>query len=67
MADDQMDVDAVAGAGGAAGPAGAASTSSSSRASPLFNYVVSAQQPTAVTHAVVGNFTSPADVNLILA
>lgn len=36
------------------------------RPSPLFNYVVSAQQPTAVTQAVVGNFTAPGDVNLIL-
>jgi hypothetical protein len=36
------------------------------RASPLFNYVVTAQPPTAVTHAVVGHFTGPGDVNLIL-
>ena len=36
------------------------------RPSPLFNYVVSAQAPTAVTHAVVGHFTSAGDVNLIL-
>ena len=33
----------------------------------VFNYVVTAHKPTAVTHAVVGNFTSPSDVNLIVA
>jgi hypothetical protein len=31
-----------------------------------YNYVVSAQKPTAVTHSVVGNFTSSTDVNLVL-
>lgn len=36
-------------------------------ACPHFNYVVSAQQPTAVTAAVVGAFTGPGDINLILA
>lgn len=34
--------------------------------SPMYNYVVTAQQATAVTHAVVGHFTGPGDVNLIL-
>lgn len=58
--EDKMDVDAAAGAGPAA------ATVSKTASSPLFNYVVSAQQPTAVTHAVVGNFTGPADVNLLL-
>nr|AVV64025.1 CPSF A subunit region family protein [Anisakis simplex] len=31
------------------------------------NYIVSAQKPTVVTHAVVCNFTGPNDLNLILA
>lgn len=30
-------------------------------------YVVSANKPTIVSHSVVGNFTSPYDLNLILA
>mmetsp|Transcript_40860 Transcript_40860/g.102893 ORF Transcript_40860/g.102893 Transcript_40860/m.102893 type:complete len:1012 (-) Transcript_40860:694-3729(-) len=32
----------------------------------LWNYVVTAQKPTAVTHAVVGNFTHPSHLNLII-
>lgn len=32
-----------------------------------FNYVVTAHKSTAVTHSVVGNFTSPSDINLITA
>jgi hypothetical protein len=36
------------------------------QSSPMYNYVVTAQQPTAVTQAVVGHFTGPGDVNLIL-
>ena len=32
----------------------------------IYNYVVSAHKPTAVRHSVVGNFTSPADLNLII-
>lgn len=32
----------------------------------MFNYVVTANKPTAVTHSVVGNFTSPIDINLII-
>ena len=31
-----------------------------------YNYVVSAQKPTAVTHSAVGNFTSAESLNLIL-
>jgi hypothetical protein len=31
------------------------------------NYVVTAQRPTAVTHAVVGSFTAPGSVDLVLA
>ena len=31
------------------------------------NYVVTAQQPTAVTNCATGNFTSPTDLNLIIA
>lgn len=31
------------------------------------NYVVSAQKPTIVTGAVVGNFTGPNDLNLVIA
>jgi DNA damage-binding protein 1 len=31
------------------------------------NYVVTAHKPTVVTHAVVANFTSPSDINLITA
>ncbi len=31
------------------------------------NYIVTAYKPTAVTEAVVGNFTSPTDLNLIQA
>ncbi|XP_043235477.1 DNA damage-binding protein 1-like isoform X1 [Amphibalanus amphitrite] len=31
------------------------------------NYVVTAQKPTAVNHCVTGNFTSPTDLNLIMA
>lgn len=32
----------------------------------IYNYVYTVQQPTAVTHCVVGNFTSATDVNLII-
>ena len=32
-----------------------------------YAYVVSAQKPTCTTHAFVGNFTAPDDVNLIVA
>lgn len=32
-----------------------------------YNYVVTAQKPTAVNSAVTGNFTGPNDLNLILA
>ncbi|GMH41385.1 hypothetical protein BSKO_09295 [Bryopsis sp. KO-2023] len=32
----------------------------------FYNYVVTAQKPMGVTHSVVGNFTSPTDVNLII-
>jgi hypothetical protein len=35
-------------------------------ASPQYNYVVSAQQATAVTQAAVGHFTGAGDVNLVL-
>jgi len=31
-----------------------------------FNYLVTAHRPSVVTHACVGNFTSPSDLNLIL-
>ena len=33
----------------------------------IYNYVVSAQRPTAVTQSAVGHFTSPDALNLILA
>jgi hypothetical protein len=33
----------------------------------LFNYCVTAHKPTAVIASVVGNFTGPNDVNLIIA
>eukprot|EP01114_Cavostelium_apophysatum_P022802 TRINITY_DN8377_c0_g1_i1.p1 TRINITY_DN8377_c0_g1~~TRINITY_DN8377_c0_g1_i1.p1 ORF type:complete len:965 (-),score=280.18 TRINITY_DN8377_c0_g1_i1:487-3381(-) len=32
-----------------------------------WNYVVTAQKPTAVSHSLVGNFTSPKDINLIIS
>lgn len=32
----------------------------------MYNYVVSAQKPTSVTHSVVGNFTSADDLNLVV-
>ncbi|BFZ05163.1 hypothetical protein BsWGS_08202 [Bradybaena similaris] len=32
-----------------------------------FNYVVTAHKPTSVTNGVTGNFTSPTDLNLIIA
>ena len=32
----------------------------------MYNYVVSAQKPTSVAHSVVGNFTSPTDLNLVV-
>lgn len=32
-----------------------------------YNYVVTAQKPTAVNAAVVGNFTGPNDLNLVIA
>jgi len=32
----------------------------------VFNYHVTAHKPTAVTHSLVGHFTSPTDVNLVL-
>ena len=31
------------------------------------NYVVTAHKPTAVNEAVVGNFTGPTDLNLVIA
>lgn len=33
----------------------------------IMQYVVSANKPTSVTHSVVGNFTGPYDLNLILS
>ncbi|KAJ8762650.1 hypothetical protein K2173_010671 [Erythroxylum novogranatense] len=33
----------------------------------IWNYVVTAQKPTNVTHSCVGNFTSPQELNLIIA
>ncbi|KAL0699191.1 hypothetical protein Bca4012_055313 [Brassica carinata] len=33
----------------------------------VWNYVVTAQKPTSVTHSCVGNFTSPQELNLIVA
>eukprot|EP01018_Ginkgo_biloba_P031082 Gb_27300 [translate_table: standard] len=33
----------------------------------IWNYVVTAHKPTNVTHSCVGNFTSPHDLNLIIA
>eukprot|EP00252_Welwitschia_mirabilis_P019638 TRINITY_DN4603_c0_g1_i1.p1 TRINITY_DN4603_c0_g1~~TRINITY_DN4603_c0_g1_i1.p1 ORF type:complete len:1092 (+),score=216.35 TRINITY_DN4603_c0_g1_i1:257-3532(+) len=33
----------------------------------IWNYVVTAHKPTNVTHSCVGNFTSPNDINLIIA
>ncbi|KAI9079024.1 hypothetical protein K1719_039024 [Acacia pycnantha] len=33
----------------------------------IWNYVVTAHKPTAVFHSCVGNFTSPQDLNLIIA
>ncbi|GBG61192.1 hypothetical protein CBR_g19725 [Chara braunii] len=33
----------------------------------IWNYVVTAHKPTAVTHSAVGNFTSPSELNLIVA
>lgn len=35
--------------------------------SSVYNYVVTAHKPTAVNLSVVGNFTSPTDINLIVA
>ena len=32
-----------------------------------YNYVVTAQKPTAVSHSVVGHFTSPTELSLIIA
>ena len=32
-----------------------------------WNYVVTAHKPTNVTHSVVGHFTSPEDINLIIS
>lgn len=31
------------------------------------NYIVTAQKPTVVTHAVVGSFVSPTDLSMVLA
>jgi hypothetical protein len=68
------------GAGGAlAAPAAAAAATTAITAaagaldaheeqpSAAHNYVVTAQRPTAVTHAVVGSFTAPGSVDLVLA
>jgi|APAra0007618328_1042625.scaffolds.fasta_scaffold01031_1 hypothetical protein len=33
----------------------------------VWNYAVTAQKPTCVTHSCVGNFTSPQELNLIVA
>lgn len=54
-----MEVDEGPGAGGAGAPTAGGGG--------VYNYVVTAHKPTAVTHAVVGNFTSPTDLNLITA
>lgn len=32
-----------------------------------YNYLVTAQKPTSATHSVTGHFTSPRDLNLIVA
>ena len=32
-----------------------------------YNYVVTAHKPTNVSHSVVGKFTGPADLNLIIS
>jgi hypothetical protein len=32
----------------------------------MWNYVVTANKPTAVSHSLVGNFTSPTDLNLVI-
>ena len=32
-----------------------------------YNYVVSAHKPTSVQHSVVGHFTSPTALNLVLS
>jgi len=33
----------------------------------VWNYVVTAHKPTSVSHSCVGNFTSPNQLNLIIA
>jgi hypothetical protein len=57
MATDEPDV--AAGAGTA--------TLADEAPSAAHNYVVTAQRPTAVTHAVVGSFTAAGSVDLVLA
>ena len=33
----------------------------------MYSYVVTSQKPTAVQHSIICNFTSPTDINLIIA
>jgi hypothetical protein len=62
LAMDAMDVDA--GATAAAAPAAPAPADASPAA---HLYVVTAHKPSAVGHALVGAFTGPSDVNLIIS
>jgi hypothetical protein len=63
---DAMDVDAGVGGGSDAAPA--ATTAIPADASPAAHlYVVTAHKPSAVGHALVGAFTGPDDVNLIIS
>lgn len=54
-------LEAAGGGGGSLDPA------SSPQPGSIFNYVVTAHKPTAVSMSVVGSFTGPADTNLIIA
>lgn len=48
-------------------PTAAQALSGPPRDASVWNYCVTASKPTAVTHAVVGQFTSATDQNLVLA
>ena len=63
----EIDADASPALEVAEGGGGALDPASSANPGSIFNYVVTAHKPTAVSMSVVGAFTGPNDTNLIIA
>ena len=63
----EIDTDAAPALEVAEGGGGALDPASSASPGSIFNYVVTAHKPTAVSMSVVGAFTGPNDTNLIIA